>query len=101
MKKPNPRQLELFSGGARAVSAAKRPKPDAPDEVHLQAKLDCARRRLRHVIVFGLRPWLSEDTLAKVRYVESCFRAEIRVHFRILERFRAGRRQREGGEQSR
>jgi hypothetical protein len=37
MKNPDPRQLELFSDGARAVAAAKRPKPPRPTEADLQA----------------------------------------------------------------
>jgi hypothetical protein len=40
----DPRQLELFSDGARAVAAGhQRPAAPRPTEADLQAKLDAAR----------------------------------------------------------
>jgi hypothetical protein len=43
MKVVDHRQLELFSDGARAVAAGKRPPRPWPTEADLQARLDAAR----------------------------------------------------------
>jgi hypothetical protein len=86
-----PQQLELFTDGARAIAAAKRVTRPLPDELGLQAKLDDARQRLRNLVIIGLRPGLSEEMRASVRKVESWTRAELKVHFRLLENVRERR----------
>jgi hypothetical protein len=101
MKKPDPRQLELFSDGARAVAAARRPKPPPLDEARLEAKLDGARQRLREIVLLGMKTWLSAETRKELPATENWAREQVRMNHRILERFRAEQRQREGGEQSR
>ena len=92
MRTHAPGQLELFSDGARAIAAAKTVTRPLPDESRLQAKLDDARQRLRNLVIIGLRPGLSEEMRASVRKVESWTRAEVRVHFGMLEHVRARRR---------
>jgi hypothetical protein len=52
MKKPQ--QRELLSDGARAVAAAKRPKPPKPTEADLQARLDAARSRLHQIVILRM-----------------------------------------------
>jgi hypothetical protein len=90
MKKSDPRQLELFSDGARAVAAAKRPKPPRPTEADLQARLDAARRRL-----LRMKTWIREETRRGLREAEEWRRGEVRLHFQVLERFREEERRRE------
>jgi hypothetical protein len=64
-----PRQLELFSDGARAIAAAKRPKPPRPTEADLQARLDAARQRLHEPCpknwAFPKRYWRTLVILAR------------------------------------
>jgi hypothetical protein len=84
----SPRQLELFADGARAITAAKRPQPPKPTEADLQAKLDAARARLRELVVFGMKTWLPAATLHRLRDAEQWRRREVRLHFRMLKRFR-------------
>jgi hypothetical protein len=67
MKNHDPRQLELFSDGARAVAARKRPQPPNPTEADLRSKLDAARMRLRELVVFGMKTWLPAATLPSLR----------------------------------
>jgi hypothetical protein len=52
----DPRQLELFSDGARAVAAAKRPKPPRPTEADLQARPGRAngREQLQQIFNNGI-----------------------------------------------
>ena len=85
-----PRQLELFSDGARAIAAAKRPKPPRPTEADLQARLDAARRRL-----LRMKTWIREETRRGLREAEEWRRGEVRLHFQVLERFREEERRRE------
>jgi hypothetical protein len=85
----SPRQRELFSDGVRAAAAAGRPKPQHPIEAELQAKLDTARQRLRQVVILGMKTWLPEETRKELAKVESYARGQVRVHHRILDRFRA------------
>jgi hypothetical protein len=99
MKKPDPRQLELFSDGARSVAAARRPKPPVLDEARLQAKLDGARQRLREIVILRMKTWLPEETRKELPATERWAREQVRVHFRRLEWLRAEQNQR--GEQSR
>jgi hypothetical protein len=90
-----PRQLELFSDGARAVAAGRAPRPPQLDEARLQAKLDGARQRLREIIILRMKTWLSEGARMELRETERWAREQVRVHHRILERCRAGQRQRQ------
>jgi hypothetical protein len=62
MINPSPRQLDLFTDGAWAAAAAKRPKPPRPTEADLRGKLDGARQGLRQIVVLGLKSWLPEQT---------------------------------------
>jgi hypothetical protein len=86
MKKPL--QLELFSDGA-AAGVAKRPNPPPPDEPGLQKRLDDARQRLRELVIFGLMTWLPEENRKGLSEAERWARERVRVHYRVLERFRA------------
>jgi hypothetical protein len=94
MKNPDPRQLELFSDGARAVAAAKRPKPPKPTEADLQARLDAARQRLHEIVILRMRYWMPEKTRDGLRETEEWRRQEVRLRFQVLERFREGRTER-------
>jgi hypothetical protein len=94
MKKSDPRQLELFSDGARAVAAAKRPKPPRPTEADLQARLDAARQRLHEIVILRMKTWIREETRRGLRDAEEWRRGEVRLHFQVLERFREEHRQR-------
>jgi hypothetical protein len=63
MNNRSPRQLELFSDGARAVAACSRPKPSQPTETDLQARLDAARMRLHEIVILRMKTWLPEEML--------------------------------------
>jgi hypothetical protein len=92
MNNRSPRQLEFFSDGARAVAAAKRQKPLTLTEADLQAKLDAARIRLHEVVILSMKTWLPEETMNGLREAEARTRERVRVHHRILERFREEQR---------
>jgi hypothetical protein len=47
----DPRQLELFADGARAVGGAAHKSPPPSTEAALQAKLDAARIRLHEIVI--------------------------------------------------
>jgi hypothetical protein len=47
----DPRQLELFADGARAVGGAAHKSPRPSTEAGLQAKLDAARIRLHEIVI--------------------------------------------------
>jgi hypothetical protein len=94
MKNHDPRQLELFSDGARAVAAAKRPKPPRPTETDLQARLDAARQRLHEIVILRMKTWIREETRRGLREAEDWRRGEVRLHFHVLERFREEQRRR-------
>jgi hypothetical protein len=79
-----PRQLELFSDGARAVAAARMPPP-RPTESELQAKLDAARFWLHEIVILGMKTWLPADTLNGLRQAEAFRREQVRMHFRMLK----------------
>jgi hypothetical protein len=87
------RQLELFADGARAVAAVKPPPPRLA-ETDVQARLDAARMRLRELVVFGMRTWLSSEALKRLRDAEEWRRGEVRLHFQVLARFREEQRRR-------
>jgi hypothetical protein len=88
------RQLELFSDGAWAVAAARQPPESSrPTEADLQAKLDAARARLHEIVILGMKTWLPAETLKGLRQAEAWRRREVRLHFQMLERFRAGNRE--------
>jgi hypothetical protein len=86
------RQLELFSDGARAVAARKR--PPRPTEADLQARLDAARTRLREIVILRMKTWVSEETRRGLREAEEWRRERVRFHFEVLERFREEQRRR-------
>ena len=88
MKNHDHRQLELFSDGARAVAAARRPTPPRPTEADLQARLDAARMRLHEIVILGMKTWLLPETLKGLRQAEAWSRGEVRLHFQVLKRFR-------------
>jgi hypothetical protein len=94
MKNPDSRQLELFSDGARAVAAAKRPKPPKPTEADLQARLEAARQRLQEIVILRMKTWAPEETRRGLREAEAWRRERVRFHFEVLERFREQQRQR-------
>jgi hypothetical protein len=48
-----------------------------------------ARQRLRQVVILGMKTWLPEETRKELAKVESYARGQVRVHHRILDRFRA------------
>jgi hypothetical protein len=93
----DPRQLELFSDGVRAVAAGPRRRPAQPTEAELQAKLNAARTRLHEIVILGMKTWLPPDTLKGLRQAEAWRRGEVRLQFRVLERFREEQRRRTGG----
>jgi hypothetical protein len=90
MKSCDPNQLELFADGARAaaVALAKQAKPPRPTEADLQAKLDAARSRLREIVILRMKGWLPAVTLRRLEDAEQWRRREVRMHFRMLKRFR-------------
>ena len=88
------RQLELFSDGARAVAAGKRPPRPRPTEADLQARLDAARERLHEIIILRMKTWIREETRRGLREAEDWRRERVRFHFEILERFREEERRR-------
>jgi hypothetical protein len=87
MNTRRPRQLELFSDGARAVATHQRAKPP-PTEADLQARLDAARMRLHEIVILGMKTSLPEETRQGLRQAETFRREQVRVHFRALEQFR-------------
>jgi hypothetical protein len=89
MKNSDPRQLELFSDGARAVAAAKPPLRPRPTEADLQARLDAARMRLHEIVILRMKTWIREETRRGLRDAEDWRRERVRLHHRILEDFRA------------
>jgi hypothetical protein len=50
-----------------------------------------ARARLRVLVVLGFKTWLPAETLKGLRAAEDWHRGEVRLHHRILERFRETR----------
>ena len=97
MKRPLPKQLELFSDSARAVAAAKRPPRPRPTEADLQARLDAARALLHEIVILEMKTWLPEETLKGLREAEAWRRERVRLHHRILEGFREEQRRRRAG----
>jgi hypothetical protein len=89
----SPTQLDLFADVPRGV----RPRPKRPplDEARLEMKLAGARQRVRNLIVLGMRPGLSAAMREVVHGLETPTRVEVRVHIRVLERFRAQQRVRQ------
>jgi hypothetical protein len=73
MKTGDPRQLELFADGARAVASRPRPKPPKLTEADLEAKLDAARAaaRDRHPPYEGLAPGGDAQKAGRCRTVAS------------------------------
>jgi hypothetical protein len=88
------RQLELFSDGARAVAARKRPPRPRPTEADLQARLDASRQRLHEIVILRMKTWVAEETRRGLREAEDWRRERVRFHFEILERFREEQRRR-------
>jgi hypothetical protein len=88
-----PAQLDLFADVPRGV----RPRPKRPplDEARLQMKLAGARQRVRNLIALGLNPGVSGETREAVHKMERWTREEVRVHIRVLKRFRERQRLRQ------
>jgi hypothetical protein len=86
MKSLPPKQLELL-----AIPRGARPRPKRPplDEARLEMKLAGARQRVRNVL--GMNPGVSGEAREAVHKMERWTRAEVRVHIRVLERFREQR----------
>ena len=88
MKKPV--QLELFGDGVRSVAAAQpRAKPPKLDEAHLQKRLDDARQRLRQLVISQMMTWIPEETRKGLPEAERWARQNVRMLYKVLERFRA------------
>ena len=88
----SPAQLDLFADVPRGVGPGGRPKRPPLDEARLEMKLAGARQRVRNLIVLGMNPGVSGETREAVRKMETWTRAEVRVHIRVLERFRERQR---------
>jgi hypothetical protein len=95
MKSPAPKQLDLFADVPHGVRRRGRPKRPPLDEARLEMKLAGARQRVRNLIVLGMNPGVSGETREAVRKMETWTRAEVRVHIRVLERFREQQRVRQ------
>jgi hypothetical protein len=80
MKNHKPRQLELFTDGARAVAALQRPKPPWSAEADLLAKLHGARIRLREIVILSMKTWIPAETLLE-RFREEQRRRREERHF--------------------
>jgi hypothetical protein len=52
-------------------------------------KLAGARQRVRNLIVLGMSPGVPAEKRDAVHQLEMSTRAEVRVHIRLLEHFRA------------
>jgi hypothetical protein len=83
-----PRQLELFSDGAKPLARRRPSKPALPSEAELQARLDAARMRLHEIVILRMMTWLSVETQKGLREAETIRREQVRMHFRILACFR-------------
>jgi hypothetical protein len=83
--------LDLFADAPRAAGPGGRPKRPSLDEARLEMKLAGARQRVRNLIVLGMNPGVSGETREAVHKMETWTRAEVRVHVRVLERFREQR----------
>jgi hypothetical protein len=90
----SPAQLDLFADVPRRMGA-RRPKRPPLDEARLEMKLAGARQRVRNLIVLGMNPGVSGETREAVHKMERWTRAEVRVHIRVLERFRERQRLRQ------
>jgi hypothetical protein len=90
----SPAQLDLFADAPRGIGA-RRPKRPPLDEARLEMKLAGARQRVRNLIVLGMNPGVSGETREAVHKMERWTRAEVRVHIRVLERFREQQRLRQ------
>jgi hypothetical protein len=77
--------------GARAIAAAKRPKPPKPTEADLQVRLEAARMRVREIVLLRMKFWLPRETRDGLLDAEDWRRERVRFHHRIFEDFRAGR----------
>jgi hypothetical protein len=84
----SPTQLDLFADVPPGVRPGGRPKRPPLDEARLEMKLAGARQRVRNLIVLGMNPGVSGEMREAVHKMETWTRAEVRVHIRVLERFR-------------
>jgi hypothetical protein len=97
MKKSDPRQLEPFSDGARAVAVLALPRTEfrpRPTEADLRARLDAARQRLHEIVILRMKTWVAEETRRGLREAEDWRRERVRFHFEVLKRFRVEQRRR-------
>jgi hypothetical protein len=62
------------------------------NEADLQARLDAARLRLHDIVILRMKTWIPEESRRGLRDAEDRRRGEVRLHFRVLERFREQRR---------
>jgi hypothetical protein len=81
------RQLELFSDGARAVAARKRPPRPRPTEADLQARLDASRQRLHEIVILRMKTWVAEETRRGLREAEDWRRERVRFTSRYWSDF--------------
>jgi hypothetical protein len=65
----SPRQLELFSDGARAVAARRSSKPARISEADLRAKLDPARQTLHEIVILRMKIWLPAHPSCAVTFL--------------------------------
>jgi hypothetical protein len=91
-EEPRSPAARAFSEAARAVAAAKRPKPPKPTEADLQARLDAARMRVHEIVVLRMKTWLPAETLSGLREAETWRRGEVRLHHQMLKRLREEQR---------
>jgi hypothetical protein len=90
-----PAQLDLFADVPRGARPSRGPKRPPLDEARLEMKLAGARQRVRNLIVLGMNPAVSGEAREAVRNMERWTRAEVRVHIRVLKRFRERQRLRQ------
>jgi hypothetical protein len=51
-----------------------------------------ARQRLHEIVILRMKTWLPAETLNRLREAEAWRRGEVRLHFKLLERFREEQR---------
>jgi hypothetical protein len=65
-----------------------RAKPPQLTEADLEARLAAARTRLHEIVILRMKTWLSSETMNGLKLAEAIRREHVRMHFRILQRFR-------------
>jgi hypothetical protein len=82
MKKPSPKQLDLFADTPRVVG----PKAPLADEALRLKMLADTRREVRNLTVMGMRPDISADEREIIRQLERSARAGVKLGLRALRR---------------